>query len=107
MFSEILLTLRIRYVFIPFGCKKGQSLDLCWKVFRAKLPKLAQDGPKMAPRWPKIAQNGPKMAPTWSKMVPSAEKLELLGRGSFVRSFVVGSLFGKWPTTKSLDFLEV
>ena len=24
---------------------------------------VAQDGPKMAPRWPKMAQDGPKMAP--------------------------------------------
>ena len=134
------------------GVKWGHALDLFWKVFRAKLPKLAQDGP----RWPKMAQDGRKMVPRWSqdgptmvqdglrwsrngpkmaqdgsrrsqdgpkmaqgsskwsqdgpKMVqdgPEGLEVGIPGKGSFVFSFVVGSLFGKWPTTKSLDFLEV
>ena len=81
------------------------------------VPRWPQDGPrwfKKVPRWsqdgPKMAQDSSKWSQDGSKMVrdgPECLELGLPGKGSFVRSFVVGSFFGKWPTTKSLDFLEV
>ena len=51
----------------------------------------------------KWSQDGPKMVQDG----PEGLEVGIPGKGSFVSSFVVGSLFGKWPTTKSLDFLEV
>ena len=106
--------------------KWDQSLDLFWKVFRAKLvqvgpswSKMAQDGPrwaKMVARWsqdgptmvhdglrwsrdgPKMAQDSLKWSQDGPKMVqdgPECLEVGIPGKGSFVRSFVVGSLFGK------------
>ena len=47
-----------------------------WPKSRASLiqatpaASLAQDGPKVAPRWPQMAPTWPKMAPRWFKIAP-------------------------------------
>ena len=85
----------------------GPKMAPRWPKMAPGSPPMAQDGPKMAPRWPqdgpKMAprrpQDGPKMAPRWLLRACLGQSRAILG--------LIGAILGQGaPRIKNICFFR-